>query len=89
MSPRNILKRGSLLTVLAIDSTIEASQDPLCRCFPGDACWPSTSTWDAFNQSVDGRLVKTVPLATPCHIPNYDEKECEILKDGWLLPDEQ
>jgi len=60
-----------------------------CRCFPGDSCWPYVDVWTQFNQSVDGRLVKTVPLGTPCHDPNYDAKECSKLKQGWQLPEEQ
>ncbi|KAJ5222031.1 CAZyme family AA7 [Penicillium citrinum] len=59
-----------------------------CRCFPGDSCWPSVDVWTQFNQSVDGRLVKTVPLGTPCHSPNYDAKKCSKLKQGWQLPEE-
>jgi hypothetical protein len=33
--------------------------------------------------------VKTVPLGVPCHAPNYNAETCEVLKDGWLLPEEQ
>lgn len=36
-----------------------------CRCFLGDICWPSELTWQALNSSIHGRLVATVPLATP------------------------
>ena len=38
-----------------------------CRCFPGDNCWPALSEWAAFNQSLGGKLIGTVPLASPCH----------------------
>lgn len=79
----------AVLGLAAIAPTIEASQGPSCRCFPGDNCWPSVSTWNAFNQSVDGRLVATEPLAVPCHVPSYDAKKCNTLKEGWLLPEEQ
>ena len=89
MPSLNTLKLGAVLGLVAIAPSIEASDSSSCRCFPGDDCWPSVSTWDAFNQSVDGRLVATVPLAAPCHAPNYDENKCEALKDGWLLPEEQ
>ncbi|OGM44768.1 FAD binding domain protein [Aspergillus bombycis] len=88
MPSLNTLKLGAVLGLVAIAPAIEASDSSSCRCFPGDDCWPSVSTWDAFNQSVDGRLVATVPLAAPCHAPNYDEEKCEVLKDGWLLPEE-
>ncbi|OOQ84385.1 FAD binding domain protein [Penicillium brasilianum] len=88
MRPSGITKRGFLLGLVAITLPAIASQSPSCRCLPGDACWPSTSTWNAFNQSIDGLLMATVPLGTPCHAPNFDEEKCKAIKDGWLLPDE-
>lgn len=83
------LKTGLVLSFLAIAPTAGNDHNFACRCFPGDDCWPSVSTWNAFNQSIDGRLIKTVPLATPCHAPNYDGNKCETLKNGWLKTDEQ
>ncbi|KLO17643.1 FAD-binding domain-containing protein [Schizopora paradoxa] len=38
-----------------------------CRNLPGDPNFPSLSTWDAFNASVDGRLLSVVPSAKFCH----------------------
>ncbi|KAJ5633111.1 FAD binding domain protein [Penicillium lividum] len=84
----NTSKLTALLFLTAIAPTSRASRSSTCRCFPGDDCWPSTLTWNAFNQSVDGRLVATEPLAAPCHVPSYDEKTCKVLKEGWLLPEE-
>ncbi|RYP16124.1 hypothetical protein DL765_005325 [Monosporascus sp. GIB2] len=55
-----------------------------CKCFPGDACWPSEQEWAAFNSTVGGRLVKTVPLASPCHDPNYDEFLCNEIRSQWM-----
>lgn len=63
-----------------------------CRCFPGDACWPSTEAWEAFNRTVDGKLVKTVPLAAPCHDSRfgaYNATECNELQEAWTLPETQ
>jgi hypothetical protein len=57
-----------------------------CKCFPGDACWPSSGDWDSLNQTVSGRLIATVPLAQACHDPNYDPVRCEALRDGWQNP---
>lgn len=60
-----------------------------CRCFPGDRCWPSDFIWTIFNQTLGGRLVKTVPIASPCHdnpwVP-YDAAKCSELQDSWLDP---
>ncbi|KAM0551363.1 hypothetical protein ACHAPJ_008472 [Fusarium lateritium] len=57
-----------------------------CRCLPGDACWPSTTTWGQFNQTVNGALIKTVPIGSPCHDPTYDADACAALQDAWKLP---
>ncbi|KAL2000899.1 hypothetical protein VTN02DRAFT_2487 [Thermoascus thermophilus] len=58
-----------------------------CRCLPGDACWPSASAWAKLNDTVQGRLIATVPLASACHDPTYNETECAYLKEQWDLPE--
>lgn len=60
-----------------------------CKCFPGDHCWPSKQDWDSLNQTVDGRLVATVPLASPCYHSwdNYDNATCTELRDTWTKAD--
>ncbi|KAF2676483.1 FAD-binding domain-containing protein [Lentithecium fluviatile CBS 122367] len=73
----------SLLIFLQI--TVAANTTFTCRCMPGDVCWPSRSTWDRFNTTVDGRLIATVPQASVCHDPHYDEAACAVLKEGWDL----
>lgn len=78
----------TLLTAsLAISSAVGAANN--CRCFPSEACWPAPETWSKFNESIDGRLIATVPLAAPCHAPNYDADECNALRKGWIWPEEQ
>jgi hypothetical protein len=57
-----------------------------CKCLPRDPCWPSTSDWSSLNQTVGGRLIATVPLAHPCHDPNYDPERCQALQDAWQNP---
>ncbi|KAF7378314.1 FAD-binding protein [Mycena sanguinolenta] len=56
-----------------------------CKCFPGDTCWPSDAEWSAFNETVGGRLIKTVPLGSPCHAPHHNATECAILQSEWLF----
>ena len=58
----------------------------VCKCFPGDTCWPLEREWEKFNTTVGGRLVQTVPLGSPCHYPHYDATLCEELRSEWLLP---
>lgn len=83
------------LSVQSLDyqATVRGSSStprtPVCRCFPGDSCWPSASAWQAFNASVYGRLVATVPLASPCHnstFAAYNANTCKALQDQWLEP---
>ena len=54
-----------------------------CKCFPGDACWPSDAEWSSLNSTVAGKLIKTVPLGSPCHAPNYDADQCAYLQSEW------
>jgi hypothetical protein len=56
---------------------------PGCKTFTGDKIWPAKAEWDAFNRTVNGRLVATVPLGTPCHGSSFDNATCESLKSQW------
>ena len=61
-----------------------------CRCFPGDKCWPTASEWNTFNESLGGKLLKTVPLASVCHLDSfepYDAQKCEKLRSEWTIPE--
>ncbi|KAI1080908.1 hypothetical protein F5B20DRAFT_588868 [Whalleya microplaca] len=60
-----------------------------CRCFPGDACWPTLAEWSSFNATVGGRLIATTPIAASCHqsnLANYDAQACQALRDVWWFP---
>jgi hypothetical protein len=86
--------RASAIAVLHVTATLAAAVDGRqagaeCRCLPGDECWPSEDKWSALNSTVAGRLVATVPLASPCHDPNYDEAACTALQEQWTLPELQ
>ncbi|KAF9453476.1 FAD-binding domain-containing protein [Macrolepiota fuliginosa MF-IS2] len=58
-----------------------------CRTMPNDPAWPSTSTWNQFNASVDGRLIRTIPIAASCHGANHDAAECENVQNQWHIPE--
>jgi hypothetical protein len=62
-----------------------------CRCFPGDTCWPSSAKWDLFNKTVGGRLIATVPIASPCHdtFPgvSFDAEKCAEIQANWPRPE--
>ncbi|KAG0236152.1 hypothetical protein BGW42_004036 [Actinomortierella wolfii] len=55
-----------------------------CRCLPDLPCWPSTSVWSSFNETVGGRLIATYPVARECHDPFYDEAKCSEIKQGYF-----
>lgn len=80
---------GLILTgLLALGSPVAANAD-FCRYLPGDQNWPSRATWSSFNQSIDGRLVATVPLGAPCHGAAYNKAKCDALKEAWTQPELQ
>ncbi|GAO19335.1 uncharacterized protein UV8b_05236 [Ustilaginoidea virens] len=85
-----------LLLLLPLGGAVCAAPDCLwgavcaasdCKCFPGDACWPSQGAWRALNESVNGRLVATIPLGSVCHGATYDATKCANLKDVWHIPE--
>ena len=60
-----------------------------CRCFSGDSCWPSQETWKAFNKTIRGRLIATIPLGSPCHddgFSPYDAQKCSSVQAQWEQP---
>ena len=75
------------------DQSLVAREDPTssakqCRCYPGDACWPSTSQWSALNQTVGGRLVRVIPPGAACYptfngIPTADAAQCAEVASQW------
>ncbi|EQB49296.1 hypothetical protein CGLO_11373 [Colletotrichum gloeosporioides Cg-14] len=56
-----------------------------CKCAPSDTCWPSLSEWEFFNQTISGKLIRTVPLASVCYKsePNYNEDSCNTVLSNW------
>ena len=66
------------------------SNESGCRCFPGDTCWPTISEWTAFNKSIGGKLIATIPIASPCHddaFGPFDLQECTKLQSTWFFPE--
>jgi hypothetical protein len=85
------------LVLLALASAAVASptynshspRGQTCRKLPQDTDWPSQQIWNVLNATVGGRLVATIPLASPCHDPNYDAARCDALRAGWVYPQTQ
>lgn len=57
-----------------------------CRYLPGDAEWPSSRDWANLNLTIEGRLIKTVPLGAPCHDPKFDGAVCARYQASWTFP---
>lgn len=68
---------------VAATQDFSATLPKLCRNFPGDPWWPSKLEWDLFNMTVNGNLIKTVPLGAPCHGDTYNEAACKNLQAEW------
>ncbi|EEQ31308.1 hypothetical protein McanMca71_004577 [Microsporum canis] len=76
-------------TTTTPDSNITVDSKPQCRCFPGEPCWPKDKHWDAFNSTIGGKLVATIPIGSPCHDSSFgpaDPSACAILKSKWADP---
>ncbi|KIK58057.1 hypothetical protein GYMLUDRAFT_171811 [Collybiopsis luxurians FD-317 M1] len=58
-----------------------------CKLLPGDHAWPKKDVWNAFNSSVDGRLIKTIPIGAACHTDGFDEEKCQFVRDHWREPE--
>ncbi|KAF4836133.1 FAD-linked oxidoreductase hmp9 [Colletotrichum siamense] len=79
--------RNNLSVVLAAlhAASAVAATNASCKCAPGDACWPSPSTWDAFNTSISGKLIATKPVAVSCYPgPDYNPSACASVQQNWF-----
>ncbi|KAH6655228.1 FAD binding domain-containing protein [Truncatella angustata] len=55
-----------------------------CRYGPNDKFWPSNQTWATLDQSVDGRLIKSEPIAQSCYPgDNFDLADCDYVTKMW------
>ncbi|KAL7913105.1 hypothetical protein GGI35DRAFT_442025 [Trichoderma velutinum] len=54
-------------------------------CQPGQPCWPTIAQWQAFNQTIAGRLKITTMLASPCFpsSPNFSNTECAVILQNY------
>lgn len=50
-----------------------------------DPCWPSSQEWATLNETISGRLIHTVPLASVCYQsePNYNSEACNAVLANW------
>ncbi|KAJ7330329.1 putative isoamyl alcohol oxidase [Mycena albidolilacea] len=69
-----MFRRSTLVAALA-SFALGKPQGP-CRILPTDNSWPTRQIWDAFNHSIDGRLIKTIPIG-----------QCNTIRQNWHIPD--
>ena len=52
---------------------------------PSDPCWPPSQEWAFLNETISGRLIRTVPLASVCYKsePNYNQESCNRVLANW------
>lgn len=77
------MSRNALLFLVAGGLSVLSTYAKECRLLPGDPGWPSEAVWHSFNASVDGRLIRTVPIGSPCHNPTYDAEKCAYIRSNW------
>lgn len=82
----SVAATAALLASVRADTAVHTAS---CRNLPGDASWPSAAAWSALNSTVQGRLIATVPIGTPCHDPHYKQATCAALQTNWPLPQTQ
>ncbi|PVH70613.1 FAD-binding domain-containing protein [Cadophora sp. DSE1049] len=56
-----------------------------CKCAPSEPCWPSTAEWDSLNNTISGRLIRSIPPGSVCYPsqPNFSKEACDIVLAGW------
>ncbi|KAK1831660.1 6-hydroxy-D-nicotine oxidase [Podospora conica] len=63
-----------------------------CKCYYGDACWPSATEWKSLNKTVSGQLVPFIPPEAACHnffngtlftVPTYNATECAYVTENY------
>lgn len=63
-----------------------ASAAGICKSLPGDTDWPSAAKWNKLNNTVDGRLIHTIPLPSVCHngpIGTFNADDCAAIQNEW------
>lgn len=77
----------SFFTLLSAVGGVSAQQS--CKVTPLDTAWPFDADWAALNTTINGALIKTIPVASSCYSENpFDSSEaCEDVEKGWTSSD--
>ncbi|PKY03432.1 putative isoamyl alcohol oxidase [Aspergillus campestris IBT 28561] len=77
---------ASAQTVIGSEPPVAVHTTRHCKYIPGDVGWPQPQLWSQLNQTVEGRLIATVPVGSVCHDPTYDEAKCLAVTANWAQP---
>ena len=60
---------------------------PKCKTAPSDNSWPLDENWVELNNSIDGTLIKTIPIASSCWPGNpfNSPESCAVVQRNWTL----
>ncbi|EFJ36236.1 hypothetical protein SELMODRAFT_230086 [Selaginella moellendorffii] len=76
-----------LLLIVIVAFQLAQSFRPPCQCTAFDRhCWPDSQSWATFNASIDGKLIRVVPPASPCHDPAFNRRACREARQRWSFP---
>lgn len=77
------------ILVAALLSVAAASPTLKCKVTPADVGWPSESDWQALNETVHGRLIKSIPPGIVCRhdSASYDNASCALVQNNWESAD--
>lgn len=68
---------ASLLALLALLAALTFAKPPYC--LPGQSCFPTQVDLEAFNCTIDGRLIESTPYGSACYRASYDAETCKAL----------
>ena len=74
---------STLPEIAAAPASPNLTKERVCHLLPTDAGWPGDADWSSLNDTVNGRLIRGIPLAQSCYKPNLDPAACAEIRDDW------
>ena len=85
MPVRLIIPLALVWAATALTGNISYSNSS-CRVLPGDTAWPNAQKWASLNETLNGRLIASVPESSVCHkspFNDHDAAACAVLQSTW------
>ncbi|KAK5737377.1 hypothetical protein LTR17_006796 [Elasticomyces elasticus] len=75
----------TVLALAAFTLPFSVHAKRVCKITPSDPTWPSDYDWQTLNSSINGRLSKTIPAASPCWPGNPfgSQVSCDSVGTNW------